>query len=112
MNSKTDRRRFPRQPALYSAKYTIESGTYKDSVGDLSAGGIYICTRRTIEKGRRISLRFPVFAFDRRPSVDGIVVRSQDDGFAVKFDNPIHGLICKEAQFAEIFHDGNRAPSG
>ena len=103
MNPKTDRRQYPRQPALYSAKYTVASGTYKDSVGDVSAGGIYICTRRKIENGQRIRLRFPVMAFDNKPAVEGIVIRSQAQGFAVMFDNPVEKMLPKNVPPAETF---------
>ena len=88
-----DKRRYPRQPALYNAKYTIASGTFRDPVGNVSAGGIYIHSGRTIERGQRISLRFPVVAFDKRPSVEGIVVRSETNGFAVAFDRPVEERI-------------------
>ena len=89
MSTASERRRFPRRTALFAAKYTIESRTYRDSVKNVSAGGIYIGTWRTIKPGQRISLRFPVFAFDRSPSIMGTVVRAQDKGFAVMFDRPI-----------------------
>jgi hypothetical protein len=93
MNPTSDQRRYPRQPALFSAKYTVGSGTYRDLVSNVSPGGIYIHTRRKIEQGQRISLRFPIFAFDKRPGVEGIVVRSQDSGFAVMFDNPLENRM-------------------
>jgi hypothetical protein len=97
-----NRRRYPRHTVLYSAKYTVKSGTYRDSVRNVSAEGIYIGTWRTIKNGQRISLRFPVFAFDRRPIVMGTVVRSQDRGFAVMFDNPIEGRVFKGGRIPEI----------
>jgi len=69
MNTTADRRRHPRHIALFSAKYTVKSGTYRDFVRNVSAGGIYIISRQTIKDGQRISLRFPVLAFDKKPSV-------------------------------------------
>ena len=89
MNTPCDRRRYPRHISLFSAKYTVKSGTYRDLVRNVSAGGIYIDTRRSIHDGQKISLRFPVFAFDRKPSITGTVIRSHQRGFAVKFDTPI-----------------------
>jgi hypothetical protein len=89
MNIKSEKRRHPRRPALFNAKYTVDSETYRDPIGNVSAGGIYIDTWRAIQHGQRISLRFPIVAFDRKPSVKGTVVRSQDKGFAVVFDHPI-----------------------
>jgi len=97
--TQSERRQYPRHTALYHAKYTIKSGTYRDLISNVSADGIYINTWRTIKHGQRISLRFPVMAFDRRPEVVGSVVRSQDRGFAVMFDNPIEEMVCQEGQY-------------
>ena len=102
MNPIANRRRHPRRTALFSAKYTVKSGTYRDLVRNVSAGGIFIVTRRPIEDGQRISLRFPVFAFDKKPGVTGTVVRSQDKGFAVIFDNSIEEKICQDGQSPHI----------
>jgi len=96
-----------RHPALFGAKYTVASGTYRDSVSDVSAGGIYIATRRTIEQGQKISLRFPVLAFDRRPNVKGTVVRSQGKGFAVRFDHPIEESVVEGVQYPGIGIESN-----
>jgi hypothetical protein len=91
-----NRRKYPRHLALFSAKYIVKTGTFRDLIGNVSAGGIYIHTRRAIEDGQRITLRFPIIAFDQRPSVLGTVVRSQDQGFAVMFDKPIEERIPKD----------------
>ena len=48
---------------------------------------------------KKISLRFPIVAFDTRTSIIGTVVRSQDRGFAVMFDNPIEERIPKVARY-------------
>jgi len=98
MNPIANRRRHTRRTALFSAKYTVKSGTYRDLVRNVSAGGIFIVTRRTIEDGQRISLRFPVLAFDRKPGVTGTVIRSHYQGFAVRFDEPVEEGICREGQ--------------
>jgi len=100
MNSKAEKRQYPRHPALYTAKYTIKSGTYRDLIANVSAGGIYIHSHRDVERGQRISLRFPIVAFDKRPNVVGTVVRSQGRGFAVMFDDPIEERIPKRVSFA------------
>lgn len=89
MNSEAEKRKHPRHPALYTAKYTIKTGTYRDLIANISAGGIYIHSHRNVESGQRISLRFPILAFDNRPNVMGTVVRSKSKGFAVMFDEPI-----------------------
>jgi len=99
MNAASEKRRYPRRTALYSAKYTVKSGTYRDLIGNVSAGGIYIYTRQTVKDGQRINLRFPIVAFDPRPSVMGTVVRSQYRGFAVMFDTPVEERSCQTGHF-------------
>ena len=96
MNPAFNRRKYPRKLALFSAKYTVMSKTYRDLIGNVSAGGIYIYTRRNIANGQKISLRFPIVAFDMKPSVTGTVVRSQDRGFAVMFDQPIEARVSRD----------------
>ncbi len=97
-----NRRKHPRRIVLFSAKFTVKSGTYRDLVKNVSAGGIFIGSRRMIEHGQRISLRFPVMAFDKKPSVTGTVVRSQPMGFAVMFDHPIEDKIGRDGQVPHI----------
>ena len=99
IDPRSEKRKHPRHVALYSAKYTVKSGTYRDLIGNVSAGGIYIYTRQTIPNGQRINLRFPIVAFDQRPSVMGTVVRSQDRGFAVMFDYPIEERLRRQDHF-------------
>jgi hypothetical protein len=102
MNTMQNRRRYPRRPARFSVKYTVKSGTYRDLVSNVSSGGVYITTRKTISPEQSVSLQFPVFAFDRRPSVMGKIVRSQDQGFAVMFDKPIERRLCPDDRFPEF----------
>ncbi|WP_372680825.1 PilZ domain-containing protein [Desulfosarcina sp.] len=102
MNTIANRRRHPRHIALFTAKYTVKSGTYRDLVRNVSAGGIYIISRRTIRDGQRISLRFPVLAFDKKPSVAGTVIRSHHRGFAVMFDHPVEAKIGRDGRFPHI----------
>lgn len=109
MNTKQNRRRYPRRPTRFSVKYTVKSGTYRDLASNVSAGGVYITTRKTIPPGQRISLQFPVFAFDKRPSVLGTVVWSQEKGFAVMFDEPIERRICPADRFPELEIEHDRS---
>jgi hypothetical protein len=102
MDIKHDRRRYPRRRGLFSAKYTVKSGTHRDLIRNVSAGGVFIATRHTISNGERISLQFPAFAFERKPSVIGLVVRIQDNGFAVMFNYPVEGQICPDDRFYSI----------
>jgi PilZ domain len=105
MNPGIEKRRHPRHPALFRAKYTVSSSTYRDFVRDVSAGGIYIGTLRNFNRGQRVNLRFPVVAFDRRPGIMGTVVRSQESGFAVMFDHPIEEERYQKGQLAGFEFD-------
>ena len=98
METGSDRRRYPRQSAAFTVKYTVNSVTYRDLVRDVSSGGIYIGNWRAIKDGQRISLHFPVSALDQQSSVTGTVKRSQDRGFAVIFDKPIEEKIYRTWQ--------------
>jgi hypothetical protein len=89
MDVKTDRRQHPRHPTPLIVKYTVQSGTFRDLLRNVSAGGAYINTWRDIPSGQPINLRFPLHSFDYRLVTRGIVIRSQHSGFAVKFNNPI-----------------------
>ena len=96
-----NRRQYPRRLARFSVKYTVKSGTYRDLVSNVSAGGVHIITRNNIPSDQKIILQFPVFAFDSRPSIMGSVVRSQEDGFAVEFDAPFERRFCPDDHFPE-----------
>lgn len=98
MKKRSDRRHYPRNAAAFAVEYTVNSVTYRDLVRDVSAGGIYIGNWRAIKDGQQISLRFPVSALGQKSSVTGTVMRSQDNGFAVVFDNPIEEKICRTCQ--------------
>jgi integration host factor subunit alpha len=96
--TESDRRRSPRHAAAFAVKYTVNSVTYRDLVRNVSSGGIYIGNWRAIKDGQRISLQFLLSAFEKKPSVMGTVMRSQDKGFAVIFDNPIEEKIFRTSQ--------------
>ena len=109
MKTGSDRRRYPRHAAAFTVKYTVNSVTYRDLVRDVSSGGIYIGNWRAIKDGQRISLHFPVSALDQKSSITGIVMRSQDRGFAVIFDNPIEEKIFQDGRDPGIKIDRYRS---
>lgn len=98
MKTRSDRRRYPRNAAAFAVKYTVNTVTYRDLVRNVSAGGIYIGNWRAIRDGQRISLQFLVSDLENKPVIMGTVMRSQDKGFAVIFDNPIEEKICRTGQ--------------
>ena len=98
MKTGSDRRRYPRHPAAFAIKYTVNLMTYRDLVRDVSAGGLYIGNWRAIRDGQRINLQLPVSAIGKKPSVTGTVMRSQARGFAVVFDSPIDEKMIRTGQ--------------
>jgi len=101
MNTTPNNRQYHRHTALFSSKYTVKEGTFRDLIKDIGAGGVFISTRRHVDQGRPINLQFPILAFKKRFSLMGKVVRSNAKGFAVMFDEPMD---------EKLFNDGDRGP--
>jgi hypothetical protein len=97
-----NRRQYDRHPAQFSAKYTVRQGTFRDLIRNICARGIFVSTRRKIALGQSIDLQFPVFAFKRRISVAGKIVRCNASGFAVVFDQPIETGVFNAGCFHEF----------
>jgi hypothetical protein len=100
MNS--NQRRYTRSASYIIAKYTVLEGTLRDVIKDIGAGGLSVRTAKKIAVGQPITIEFPLFQIDNLIKVSGRIVRRDLTGFAVTFNEPIHGLICKEGYFPEI----------
>ena len=111
MNPDPNQRQYPRRTAFIIAEYTLKEGTYRDLIKNISADGLFVRTWRKFVAEEPIVLKFPLFQFDNTIQVFGKVVRNDHDGFAVTFDEPIEGLICKEGHLPEIVHESDRSPS-
>lgn len=107
-NPSRNQRQFPRRAAYIVAQYTVKEGTFRDIIKSIGATGVFINTGRQIAPGQAIELEFPVFDFENPLQVKGSVVRSTHKGFAVTFDKPIKGLICREGNFPQIVHESDR----
>jgi len=99
MNTVPHRREYTRYSAVFSMKYSAKEGTFRDLTRDVGAGGVYISTNREIKQGRRINIQFPIFAFEKRLSLMGTVVRCEPEGFAVMFDGALNVRIFKDGRF-------------
>ncbi|MBR9985995.1 MAG: PilZ domain-containing protein [Desulfosarcina sp.] len=108
MNPLPDNRQYSRRTAYIIAEYTVLEGIFRDKIKNIGAGGLFIRTDRKIAVGQPISIRFPLFNFDKTLHASGRVVRRDPDGFAVTFTDTISGLICKKGHFPEIFHEGEQ----
>ena len=98
----------PRRTSYIIVEYAVREGTFRDIIRNIGANGMFVNTTRTIAEGQTIELRFPLFEFDRLVQVSGQVTRTGSNGFAVAFDQPIPGLVCKEGQLPEIVHEIDR----
>jgi Tfp pilus assembly protein PilZ len=109
MKPAPEQRRHPRHVSFIIAKYTVIEGTFRDVIRNISAGGLIVKTHRKVAVGQPITIEFPLFQFDKIIQVLGRVVRRDPVGFAITFNEPIHGLICEEGQFPKIVREGNRS---
>ena len=102
------RNTLPRRTSYIITKYTVKEGTFRDVIKNISAGGLFVRTSRRIKSGQSITLRFPLFSFDKVIKVTGTISRIAQTGFAVTFNETIDELICKKGHFPEIVHEGDR----
>lgn len=108
-NPDQNQRRNPRRVSFIIVEYTVKEGRFRDIMKNVSANGIFVNTQRTIAARQPISLEFPLFDFDHTIQTTGQVTRCNTKGFAVSFNQPIAGLICKEGHLPEIVHEIDRA---
>ena len=81
----TGYRRHPRTDCNIAADYTVHEKTFQDFIKNISAGGVYITSDRTHLIGREISMDFNLTGYPKSIRVFGKIVRSDANGFAVKF---------------------------
>lgn len=108
-NPNKNQRRHPRRASFIIVEYTVREGKFRDIMKNVGANGIFVNTQRNITKGQSISLEFPLFDFDHTIQTTGQVTRCNTKGFAVSFNQPIVGLICKEGHLPEIVHEIDRS---
>ena len=102
-----NQRQFARQAAFIIAEYTTKEGTFKDVIKNIGANGLFVRTWRKFVAEESIVLRFPLFRLDHMLQVSGKILRNDHDGFAVSFDRPIQGLVCKDGHLPEIVNEGD-----
>ena len=103
-----NRRKHPRNASYIIGKYKVLEGTFRDVIKNIGAGGLSVRTNRKVAVGQPITIKFPLFNFDSMVKVTGRIVRRDLAGFAVTFNEPIHGLVCKEGHFPEIVNERDR----
>ena len=103
-----NRRKHPRNASYIIGKYKVLEGTFRDVIKNIVAGGLSVRTNRKVAVGQPITIKFPLFNFDSMMKVTGRIVCRDLAGFAVTFNEPIDGLVCKEGHFPEIVNERDR----
>lgn len=106
-----EKREEPRRAAFIVAEYKIEGGSYRDVIKNIGPNGLFVKTWRKFVAETPITIKFPLFSFDQIIQTNGKILRNDHNGFAVKFDEPIKGLTCKDGHLPEIVHESDRPAS-
>ena len=83
----------PRLESSIPANYIIEDKTYKDFIKNISAGGVFIATNKSQYVDHEVSLYFRLSGYEKPIKVFGRIVRSDHNGFAVKFYEKVEELL-------------------
>ncbi len=86
-------REHPRKEVSVATDYIIKDKTYKDFIKNISAGGVYITTKKSQSVGDEISMNFMLTGHKRPIRVFGTIIRSTPNGFAVKFYEKVEELL-------------------
>lgn len=101
-------RNHQRRTSYIVAEYKVKEGVFRDIIKNISAEGLFVSTKRPITANQEIELNFPLFQFDQFIQARGRIIRCTSNGFAVVFNEPIEGLICKKGEFPQIVHEIDR----
>jgi hypothetical protein len=80
------RRSFKRWKCIIPVDYVINRKAYRDFIHDISANGVFIGCKERPSPGEKVVL---TFAWKQQIKSNGTVVRTDSDGFAVRFTQPI-----------------------
>jgi Tfp pilus assembly protein PilZ len=97
-----------RRTSYIIAEYTVREGVFRDIIKNIGANGLFVSTKRPVALNQEIVIKFPLFQFDHVIQATGRIVRCTANGFAVVFNEPIEGLICKKGEFPKIVHEIDR----
>ena len=89
-------RKFPRKEVSIPSAYVIKDHIYTDVIKDISAGGVYITTKKSHSVDDEISLNFILSGHKRTIRIFGKIVRSTPNGFAIKFNEIVEELLNTE----------------
>jgi len=86
----SDKRNHNRKKVSTEAEYTCDDVQFKDSIENMSYGGVFINTDGKFSIGQEIMLSFsiPRLKFNNKATLIGEIVRIVPDGVGVKFTKP------------------------
>ncbi len=80
-----DERKFPRKKFHIPVDYDTYDESYRDTITDISAGGVFIQTNEPLDVGEEVSLFFSVKGPRSPFNITGRVVRRPPRGIGVEF---------------------------
>ena len=84
-----DRREYPRKPCSMRVTYTTQDLLGRDSVKDISVGGVHIDTKVPFPIGQQITLMLSPPDVAEEISIPGEVVWGPGQGIGVSFTQPL-----------------------
>ena len=80
-----DYREDSRIDCFLAVDYATKDRFYQDFINNLSNGGVFIETASKLQVGSKVSLAFSLPALNNSFKIDGMIVRTDDDGLGVQF---------------------------
>ena len=93
-----DERESPRRICTIAVDYETQGHSFKDTISDISAAGVFIDTAESLDAGQGISLRFSFPGGDEDLDIKGEIVWRSPRGIGVKF------FALKPHHFERIKH--------
>jgi len=78
-------RKHQRKPWVIPIDYAAEDQAFKDVIKDISKGGVFIETKKSLTVGQTITMNFRLSKSHKLIQATGEIVRSNSKGIGVKF---------------------------
>ncbi len=97
------KRNFPRLRIKTEAKVKTANGIVSCITENICLGGIFVKTSNCLRVGDKAEINLPIPLSSRNNgiSVNGIVIRIEEDGIAFKFQNVGHETFCDLLTFID-----------
>jgi len=86
-------RKHPRKEVSIPSAFVIRDYIFTDFIKNISAGGVFITTKKSQSVGDEITLNFMISGHKRSFRVFGKIVRCDSNGFAVEFYQETEKLL-------------------